>query len=173
MPVPGTHQRLLLAGGMWVGLALSLLLALPYLEGPLFAAGMNAAQGDFIARYAQLTQYMSVVHLAVSAAIVIAGLWLTTKLLPTYKRRVVLSVLSGSFLTAASLFAASSAWPGDEGYLRGFPLPWLTYTKGVGTLGVWVANVNFYIVIDILAWASVSCLLVFAATKIRARSSPV
>ncbi len=164
MSVQGTSQRLLLAGVMWAGLTLFLLLFMPYLEGPLVGTGLGIAQ---------MTQYMSAEHLAVSVAFVTAGLWVSTKLLPTYKKRVVISVLFGSFITAISLSIASPAWIGDEGYLRGFPLPWLIHTKGVGSFGIWVTNINFFVVVDILVWASISYLLVFAATRIIRRALPL
>jgi hypothetical protein len=159
---------MLLTGVTWAGLVLFTLLCLPFLEGPLFDAELNFAQGDFIARYALVTQYWFIEQLAVFVAIVVAGLWISTKLLPAYRKGVVRSVLFGSFLTAVSALFASPAGlmlVGDMGYLRGLPLPWLIHTRGVGSFGLWVTSINFFLVVDILIWASISYLVMFAAMR--------
>jgi hypothetical protein len=161
--IPGTFRRLLLACAIWIGF----IPLIPQFEQVIFDAELNMAQGDFIVRYTRVTQHFFMEQLGVSILIVGAGVWISVRLLPAYWKKIVTSVLLGSFLTAESIFNVSHVLePSYEAYLRGFPLSWLSYSNSVGTLNMWMLEVNAFLIVNVLFWACISYLAMSVALKL-------
>lgn len=161
--IAGTFRRVLLACAIWIGF----IPLIPVLDNLIFNAEFNLAQGDFIARYARVAQQFFMEQLAVTALLVGAGLWISTRLVPAYREKVVSSVLFGSFLTAVSIFNVNHVVePSYEAYLRGFPLFWVSYVNSIGSFDMWILVINVSLIVDVLFWAIISYLVMFVAMKL-------